>query len=576
MGNKNKSTFPKFLALPVVSIGRCEAILGNIDSGELGLNETVPARFIQKPAPDVSEDKQLIYRDYLAQFRLTVSTSPRKDMLPSHVAIVPTAASGGGDIRCALDIALILKQRGIDSVSVIILEGASTGRNDALIQKIQESPQFSGIFVQKMTQLTADFTVPEIVLAGPGNNLSTEKRINDGFSAICQRNPSPSFDIIRMEEPGFISRDKFYYPNPENMLGIGLYNFEFGLPVRQEYFRPMADIFSQNPSRLNNLKNAWLKAQLIENLSVETYADHKILSLIYHHIDYVFERSVYLLASATRLDTRDIDIVAKVWDPKKSMEQVPWTLVRSFEPDSRSILGMLNIEVLHALGVKQVEWVRPGEVPQGLTVASTGKTIRILDPFPMNTDDMDVIRDAAIPLQGVSGLMSVSRNIELNKIPLLEVLPDNREFYRELLSLARQVDPDDIGFARYLSVANSMMDSRPFSMLYEWSPPDAKYVPTVKSKSEVDLSEKLIHKERKINRYQEINGIRSELSVPLETVIEMGDILRSDGLKQQVEAFNRFIVTDCCLYDNIEKTLVRKMAAKAPTIVESRGTCAIN
>ncbi|NDC83626.1 hypothetical protein EB093_08215, partial [bacterium] len=269
------------------------------------------ARSIEKPIPIVDESQISVYRSLRDQVNF-VSSLPAPTapiVFPNGFAIMPTAASGGGDIRCAMDFALNLSQMGVVGIKVIILEGPNRGENDHIINSVLRSPKYENIPVFRAADLPADFVVPDVILAGPGANKDTEGRIGRLFANYS---PQPSYHYLQMEEPGFISGAYKFAKGSEKKIGLGIYDFEWGLPVQAGLGRPIASLVDQNPARLLDLNNHWLRDQLLKGQAPEGYASNSLTALIYHHIDYVFARSVYMLASALKDNEKHIDIVAKV------------------------------------------------------------------------------------------------------------------------------------------------------------------------------------------------------------------------------------------------------------------------
>jgi hypothetical protein len=501
------------------------------------------------------------------------------------VAIIPTAVSGGGDIRCAMEIALQLKRRGLE-VSVMINQGSFKGLNQATIDKIKDSPQFSGIAVYKLEDLPPGFVMPNLIFAGPGSNTITQDviagelaghMVNQKRLMMSKQDAEAFFSrnnvvYIQLEEPGFIGSNLKFNLDPNHCLGMGIMDFEAGLPVVPGQSSPIVSSFSQTPELISSLQDEWLKSQILGDDTVMSYGDKRLLSLIYHHIDFVFERSLYFLASAAMMDSRDIDIVAKVWDPSKPIQdQVARTLIETHEPREEGILGMLSPEILAQLGVSKVVMIRPDKTEE-VAVSSQGKMIRIIDPFPLRSDDMDLLRDAAIPIQGCSGLMSVSKGVELNKIPLLEVLPDNRSFYESLLALAQQIDPHNTGLAGYLKTSQSMLHSVAYESPRVYDAEAGQYVRLL-NPSEFNLTEKVMSSRgRSIAKYMVIKGNRQEVQRDIATIIKVGEWLRSPGCHREVTMFNQFIVEKRSLYDALIQTVV----SKCPSPPDGPGGCPIN
>ena len=528
------------------------------------------ARPLTKPVPVVPEDKRDVYDAFLASHD-TEKGAAQKDgvTFPRGVAIVPTAVSGGGDIMCAVKLAVELRNRGVTPVSVIVKQGMFKGLNTAVIDKIRRSDIAAGITILELEELPHDFVVPDMILAGPGANQSSASGIAQEFHArltgkkgyfddakATQFWAEQNIKYLQLEEPGFIEGQYKFNVDPRRQTEMSATSYGLGLPVAPGLARPIDGPFSQASDRLLGLKNEWLKSEILgesPESAVSTYGNTRILSMIYHHIDTVFERSLYILASAASEDGRDIDIVAKVWDPSKPIQtQVARTLITYFEPRNPGIPAMLNAGLLAELGVGKVVMVRPDKT-EAFVVSEHGKTIRIIDPFPLAADDMEVLRDAAIPIQGCSGLMSVSRNIELNKIPLIEVLPDNRHFFKQLLPIAKQIDPTNTGLALYFELSESLIQRAPFSEVKIFDGDKEMYVMPSTPLGDIDRSETVISSRGKtIKKYMEMRGSRDEVRVNSTAEFrKMGELLRSPDFHRQVTEFNRFIADECSLYDRL-------------------------
>jgi len=535
-----------------------------------------------------------------------ISELNTKSRIPNPIprgglAIVPTAVSGGGDIMCAMTMALRLKQQGLGPLSVLVLEGMYKGRNAAIINKIKDDPHFAGITVHSIHELPVGFKIPDVVISGPGANDQSHRIIKLEFKKIAPVTEADSFKYIQLEEPGFIEGHYRFKIDPSVRAGMGVTDFELGLPVSAGEYTPIRSAFDQRPERLLALQNPWLKSQLLgesPDTAIGGYDATTMLALIYHHIDVAFERSLYLLALAAKDDHRDMDIVAKVWDVDQPIiTQVAWTLIQTHYPRQPGIPFYLNTELLAEAGVGKVVMVRPAtadlpERTKELRVATEGKTIRIIDPFPLAASDMETIRDAAIPIQGCSGLMSVSRSIELNKIPLLEVLPLNRSFYRELLELAKTIDPNSTGLAKYLTLSEDIIQCVPMEEVTEWNNAQQKYIYTDAKQDSINLSETVqkpeIKEPKQSNmdrngivirsrrqagrpqlRYQVIRGLRNEVMTsteqlsrrhgagecpiadPRAALEEMARLLTDPKFHQQVDTFNQFVVKNASLFDRL-------------------------
>ena len=595
----------------------------NIDP-RLLTNRSSFATPIRRPAPVPPPGTESVYRALITSKSIECGALLKFGaQTPRGVAIVPTAVSGGGDIMCALKLAKELQSRGIGPIRVLVKMGVHKDRNAALVSKIQNSPIAAGIEIYAIEALPRDFQLPDLVIAGPGSNESTEGLIAEELSKVSSpAGRADSFgsatisnfyrdnkiEYLQMEEPGFIEGQYRFNLDPKRHFEMSTSAYGLGLPLQSSEFVPITSIFDQRPERLLELKDPWLKTHLLgasPESGIETYAQRRMLSLVYHHIDYVLERSVYVLAATAEADSRDIDIVAKVWDPTKPHDtQVAWTLNKSHEPQEPGMPRMLDKELLRALGVKEVMMVRKDRT-ETMTVGELGKTIRIIDPFPMDAGDMDLVREAAIPIQGCSGLMSISRSIELNKIPLLEVLHDNRHFFKQLISIVDQVDPKTSGLGLVLRLGEVLIENIDVKQLMVWSPVEKKYVVCAEGLGSVDMKEKVPGlRDRPIAKYIVASGTQNEvvaseadyarvratsfrpvrqhgafgtapdaasecvwhieefkknwflqyvtlLKDPIKTFKLIGEIIRSPEYKDQVEQFNRFIVTECSLYDRL-------------------------
>jgi hypothetical protein len=565
------------------------------------IDPSLPRR-LTKPVPEVPEDKRGVYDDFLARHAIERGAAKKYGVtFPRGVAIVPTAVSGGGDIMCAVKLAVELRNRGVGPISIIVKEGSLKGRNAAVIDKIRRSDIAAGITILELDELPRDFVMPDMILAGPGASQETESGIAKELSAnltgkkghfddarAAQFFSDQNIKYLQLEEPGFIAGQYKFNVDLSRQTEISATSYGLGLPVTPGLGRAITDSFSQAPERLLGLKNEWLKSQILgesPESAVSTYSDTRMLSLIYHHIDTVFERSLYFLAAASSEDSRNIDIVAKVWDPSKPIDtQVAWTLIKYLEPRNPGVPTLLDKPLLAEFGVGKVVMVRPDKTEE-LVISDHGKTIRIIDPFPLAADDMEIIRDSAIPIQGCSGLMSVSRNIELNKIPLIEVLQDNRHFFAQLLPIAEQIDPTNTGLALYFKLSESLIQTVPYSDIKIFDVDRKMYVPPSTRLGEIDRSEKVSNgRGGLILKYMDLGGERSEVLVnseisaratlqrskcadrfktpliqateahladPVRAFRQIGELLRSPDFHRQVEQFNRFIADECSLYDRL-------------------------
>lgn len=584
---------------------------------------------LSKPSEEVPTEKQSVYDAMVASHDIEAGARKYLQPLPRGVAIVPTAVSGGGDIMCAVKLAVELRARGVTPVYVIVKEGIHKGRNSAVIDKIRHSDLAEGITIHELDSLPTSFVMPDMILAGPGANSGTESQIASELSAHMS-GKSSKFGVatdataffaeqktiyIQLEEPGFIAGQYKFNVDPSRQVEMSATQYGLGLPLSSGQSRPIETAFSQDPTRLLGLKSEWLKQQLLGDTPEEMatrYSGTRMLSMVYHHIDTVFERSLYTLASAASEDSRDMDIVAKVWDPSKPIgTQVAWTLIKYLEPRDPGVPAMLNKPLLEALGVAKVVMVRPDKTEELVVSTGPGKTIRIIDPFPMAADDMEILRNAAIPIQGCSGLMSISRSVELNKIPLIEVLNDNRNFFKQLLPIAEQIDPENKGLALYLKLMEALIQNVRSQEIRVFDAEKQRYVlpPVALSIEGIDRSERVTNSRgREVNKYYVAEQIQDRVLVnsdlaasakmyrdgrphndpykspmiadsaaylddPVTAFQKIGELLRSPEFHRQVEQFNRFIVEECSLYDRLADKVASRLNAVIPP---SPDKCVIN
>ncbi len=587
----------------------------------IAIDPSTPRR-LTKPVPEVPEDKRGVYDAFLANHDMEKGAAKKYGVtFPRGVAIVPTAVSGGGDIMCAVKLAVELRNRGVTPISIIVKEGSLKGRNAAVIDKIRGSDIAAGITILELDELPRDFVMPDMILAGPGAGQMTESGIATELSAkltgkkghfdntrAAQFFSEQNIKYLQLEEPGFIEGQYKFNVDLSRQTEMSATSYGLGLPVTPGLGRPITDSFSQAPERLLGLKNEWLKSQILgesPESAVSTYSDTRMLSLIYHHIDTVFERSLYFLAAASSEDSRDIDIVAKVWDPSKPIAtQVAWTLIKYLEPRNPGVPTLLDKSLLAEFGVGKVVMVRPDKTEE-LVISDHGKTIRIIDPFPLAADDMEIVRDAAIPIQGCSGLMSVSRNIELNKIPLIEVLHDNRHFFAQLLPIAEQIDPTNTGLALYFKLSESLIQTVLYSDIKVFDAMQGMYVLPSAPLGEIDRSAKVSNSRgRAVSKYVDVGGDRAEVLVnsevsaratlkrsksadrfnapmiqvtepyladPVAAFQKMGELLRSPEFHRQVTQFNRFIAEECSLYDRLTDKIAYTLRDRGPELPPSGG-----
>lgn len=116
----------------------------------------------RRPKPISTEGQDSRYQELLMKQIAELNTKSRiPNPIPrGGLAIVPTAVSGGGDIMCAMTMALRLKQQGLGPLSVLVIEGMHKGRNAAIIDKIKNDPQFAGITVHSIHELPTGFKIP--------------------------------------------------------------------------------------------------------------------------------------------------------------------------------------------------------------------------------------------------------------------------------------------------------------------------------------------------------------------------------------------------------------------------------
>lgn len=191
-------------------------------------------------------------------------------------------------------------------------------------------------------------------------------------------------------------------------------------------------------------------AESIHELSHTSLRDHLLEKNRPFYVGYLKEeqasnerhRAGFVLAAAAIQNTfsSDIDIVCPFKD-----------------------INALDINSLQKLNIGRVvllERERDGTLKeiQDITVAPTGREIRILNPFPLSNEDWMVLLKFCEPLVGCTGDMSFSEVISNKKIPFYQIRWHKVEFMEQLIEFCGlDYGEDYIKFHQVLKLLNECL-----------------------------------------------------------------------------------------------------------------------
>jgi hypothetical protein len=229
--------------------------------------------------------------------------------------------------------------------------------------------------------------------------------------------------MIKVFEPG----KRFFDSEPGIFMGASDSSNGFLIP------KPL----SNDEKSFSNLNSVSLRDLLLNGLSdSSSYLASTSLHLCYmKKRDLKLNYVLSLCAALNKFPQQKLDII------------IDFESIRDFSPPDFS-------EFLSELGIQKVEFYQleddaTYECTDTISYASSGKVVRIIDPFPLSHRDMRIIMANSSSI-GCTGDVSFSEAVSEKKLITYEIRPHKERFFQDLIQLARIALPFGSPFVAYL------------------------------------------------------------------------------------------------------------------------------
>ncbi|MSR88869.1 MAG: hypothetical protein EXS67_04360 [Candidatus Margulisbacteria bacterium] len=366
------------------------------------------------------------------------------------------AVGGGGDLALALSTTKILQSYGFrvclieNSISFFSAQNLYYPVTDVL-SKLKSSYSDIPIFTYE--------TVPDSC-KNPCFAICLPVIQNERMWAhICKKTSLYGVRVPIL--PIQMNCDNFFLPEGALALGFGMDargRKSIGLCFKPSDAEPPTHetFLRSQPFDLEKLDNEWLKSRLSDDVN------SKALLFIYNHLHFNSVRELLVMLSALSKDSRDVAAVLKTYD-YSDKDQIPMSLLRSYDFDLKFFDQLAwYVEILSGLGISKVVFSSPGQEDREFEVSISGKTVYLLDPFPLSSQDFATLSESSIAVAGCTGLNSFTDAISSRKLPLYEVLWENRKLWADFCVEAKQCDPENSGLSKYFELLESLVKLVPF------------------------------------------------------------------------------------------------------------------
>ncbi len=370
---------------------------------------------------------------------------------PPLIYVLFCAVGGGGDLALAFSTAKLVKAYGFRVCFIENTISFFAAQRTDVLSKLNASHPDIPVFTHET--VPDSYKNPRLAICLPV--IQNENM----WAQICKKTLLHGTHVPIL--PIQMNCDSFYLPPGGVALGFGLDasgKKSIGFSFKPSNVEPPTheSFLRSQPIVLENLDNEWLKSLLGDDVNSQAFL------FIYNHLHFNSVRELLVMLSALSKDPRDVTAVLKTYDYSDKV-QIPTSLLRSYDFDLKFFDQLAWYrEILSGLGISKVVFSSPGQDDREFEVSGSGKIVHLLDPFPLASQDFATLSESSIAIAGCTGLNSFADAISSRKLPLYEVLWENRKLWKDFCVEAKQFDPEKSGLAKYFELLDSLVKHVPY------------------------------------------------------------------------------------------------------------------